>query len=148
MRTYLTSSADETRALGRSLGRAARAGTQVWLCGDLGAGKTVFSKGVGDGLDVRTTVTSPTYVLVALHEGGRLPLAHADLYRLGDGSELDHLGLDEALQDGVVLVEWADRFASDLAGDHLEVHLEFTESGRQIRLVATGPLHQHLEQLE
>lgn len=126
-----------TRALGEALGRAATPGTVVALDGELGAGKTVLAKGVGAGLEVTTRVTSPTFVLVAVHEG-RLPLWHADLYRLGDDSELDVLGLEDAA-DGVLLVEWASRFPDVLPTDHLEVHLGIDGEAREIALFAHGP---------
>lgn len=133
--------ADEaaTFALGRRLGEVARPGTAVALDGDLGAGKTVFARGVGAGLAVATRVNSPTFVLVAQHEG-RLPLWHADLYRLGDGTELDHLGLDQAIE-GVLLVEWASRFAEALPDDHLAISLGIDGDAREVRIEARGPGH-------
>jgi tRNA threonylcarbamoyladenosine biosynthesis protein TsaE len=139
--------ADDTRALGEALGKRAFQGTVVALEGDLGAGKTVFAKGVGAGLGVTTRVTSPTFVLVQAHEGGRLPLWHADLYRLGDSSELDAVGLPEVLGDGVVLVEWADRFPELLPADHLRVQLVEEGEGRRVTVTATGPRHAALEVL-
>ena len=134
---------DQTRALGRRLGELAAPGTVVILDGELGAGKTVFAKGVGDGLGVPTRVTSPTFQLVALHEGGRLPLWHADLYRLGDASELDVLGLEDAA-DGVLLVEWGAGFADELPADHLGVRLDHDGAGRVIAITASGQRHAHL----
>lgn len=109
-----------TRALGRRLGGAATPGTVLALSGDLGAGKTVLAKGVGEGLGVPTRITSPTFVLVALHEDGRLPLWHADLYRIEDGADLDDLGLDEATE-GVLVVEWAARAPEALPEDRVEI---------------------------
>lgn len=146
MTEVLAERPEDTFALGRAIGRAAHAGTVVALIGDLGAGKTVFAKGVGEGLNVATRVTSPTFILVATHDTGRLPYWHADLYRLGDASELEHLGLEDMLEGGgVAVIEWADRFADLLPDDRLEVHLGDAQMGRLIRLVATGPLHAHLE---
>lgn len=142
MRRRCAGTAD-TRELGRRVGRMAVPGTVVILDGDLGAGKTVFAKGVGDGLEVDTRVTSPTFVLVALHEGGRLPLWHADLYRLGDAGELDVLGLEDARQ-GVLLVEWGLGFADELPADHLVVHLDHDGDARIVTLIATGPRHRAL----
>lgn len=131
-------SAAATLQLGRDIGMAATAGTALALHGPLGAGKTLLSKGVGQGLGVPGRVTSPTFILVALHEGGRLDLWHADLYRLGDGSELDMLGLDDARR-GVLLVEWASRFPEALPDDHLQVVLNIDDDARDVVLTATGP---------
>ena len=131
-----------THALGRALGGVVLPGTVVALVGDLGAGKTVFAKGIGEGLMVPTRIQSPSFILVALHDGGRIVLWHADFYRLGDVSELQQLGLDEALDgSGVVVVEWADRFEDFLPPDSLWVHLEGYDRGRRIRARATGPRH-------
>lgn len=128
---------EDTRHLGYLLGQVADAGTAVSLEGDLGAGKTLFCKGVGEGLGVSTRVTSPTFVLLAVHEG-RLPLFHADVYRLGDASELDLLGFDET-SDGVLLVEWASRFPESMPADHLALTLEIDDDARDVQIVTTGP---------
>ena len=135
----------DTLALGERLGRAAMPGTVVALIGDLGAGKTVMARGIGAGLGVDSNVCSPSFVLMQMHEGGRLPLWHADLYRLSDPDELREIGLEEQLEgDGLVLVEWADRFADWLPADHLEVRLEDQGEGRRVRIAATGPRHAEL----
>lgn len=140
---------EETLDLGRRLGQAAVPGTVVALRGDLGAGKTLFARGVGAGLGVTGPVTSPTFVLVMVHEGGRLPLIHADLYRLGDLDEAEAVGLPELLRgDGVALVEWADRIPGLLPADHLEVHLAWVPGRpeeRDVQVTATGPDHRALE---
>jgi tRNA threonylcarbamoyladenosine biosynthesis protein TsaE len=136
---------EDTFALGERVGRAAIAGTVVALIGDLGAGKTVFARGVGSGLGVGTRVQSPTFVIVAAHEGGRLPFWHVDLYRVG-AEDLPGLGLGEVLdQPGVVVVEWGDRFPDLLPSDRLEVRIDEEGSERRIRVDATGPRHAHLE---
>lgn len=127
-----------THALGRALGRAVDGPVHVALVGGLGAGKTALAQGVGAGLEVSTEVTSPTFVLVAEHQG-RLPLLHADLYRL-QPEELDELGLDEqaAAWPGPVLVEWPDRAPEVLAEDHVLVQLLVDGAGRQARVWSTG----------
>lgn len=101
-----------TRAVAIALARTLAAGDVVLLHGDLGAGKTVFVKGLADGLGLDgDEVTSPTFTLVQQYEGGRLPLVHLDLYRL-ERAELDEVGLDPDLAArGVVVVEWAERLA-------------------------------------
>ncbi|PZC47622.1 MAG: tRNA threonylcarbamoyladenosine biosynthesis protein TsaE [Chloroflexi bacterium] len=112
---------DETRALGARLGVLAPASTVVLLRGDLGAGKTVVAQGVGRGLGVAGIVNSPTFVLVNEHLGGRLPLLHADLYRLDRVDEIAELVLDEVAAEGVLLVEWPERSREPIAEDVLEV---------------------------
>ena len=141
MWTISLDNVDATRSLGRRLGESAPPGAVVALRGELGAGKTALAKGVGAGLGVTAIVTSPTFILMAVYEGGRLPLYHADLYRLGDESELLELGLDEALEgDGLSLVEWPDRFPGVLPADHLEIHLRWTgEDTREATVRAHGP---------
>jgi tRNA threonylcarbamoyladenosine biosynthesis protein TsaE len=122
----------ETRAAGAALGAVLRAGDAVALIGDLGAGKTTFAQGVAAGAGYAGEVTSPTFTLV--HEyAGRVPLVHADLYRIERERELAELGLDDVR--GALLVEWADRFAV-LPADHLRVELSHAGDGR--RLVAAG----------
>ena len=139
----LLADADATRALGARLAAVAYPGLVVAMSGDLGSGKTTFAQGVGQGLGVQTRVSSPTFQILALHPG-RLPLAHADLYRLGDPDELVELGLDEHLLDGVALIEWAERFPELLPADHLALHLEDHGEGRRATLRATGPASQAL----
>jgi tRNA threonylcarbamoyladenosine biosynthesis protein TsaE len=139
--------ADDTHALGVRLGEAASPGTVIALRGDLGAGKTALAQGIGAGLGVRG-VRSPTFVILQLHEGGRLQLWHGDWYRLSDPDELEHLGFDDALAaGGVVVVEWAERFPEALPADHLVVELVDQGQGRRASLRATGPAHRHLEVL-
>ncbi|MEO0606504.1 MAG: tRNA (adenosine(37)-N6)-threonylcarbamoyltransferase complex ATPase subunit type 1 TsaE, partial [Myxococcota bacterium] len=109
---------------------------------------TVFAKGVGAGLGVSTVVSSPTFVLVALHESGRIPLWHVDAYRLGDADEIEGLGLEQA-HDGIVVMEWAARFPEALPADRLDVRLGDVADDpghRVIVLEATGPRHRALEE--
>ena len=118
MRAWQTLSAgpEQTRALGRQLGRLAQPGLVVLLAGELGSGKTCFAQGVAAGLEVPadSPVTSPSYTLLNIHQG-RLPLYHFDLYRLARVEDLEDLGYDEVAEgDGVTLVEWADRLAVPL----------------------------------
>ena len=115
--------AESTRRIGAAVGELAPAGTVVLLQGDLGAGKTVFAQGVGRGLAAPTTVNSPTFVLVNEHLGGRLPLRHADLYRLDDLDMIAELGLDQLAVGGILLVEWPERAGEALPADHLHVQL-------------------------
>ena len=128
----------ETRALGRRVGELATPGTLVALIGDLGAGKTQFAKGVAAGLGIdEQSVTSPTFVLMNILQG-RLRLAHLDLYRL-DAVDLPSLGFYDVRDDGVVVVEWADKVDDRLLGDHLRVELTHAgESARRLMFQARG----------
>ncbi|MEL6344787.1 MAG: tRNA (adenosine(37)-N6)-threonylcarbamoyltransferase complex ATPase subunit type 1 TsaE [Myxococcota bacterium] len=130
---FNTQSPHQTHTLGAALGRVAQAGWVVALQGDLGAGKTCFAQGVGAGLQVSSDVVSPTFVLVAEHDGGRLPLLHADLYRLEQETELEGIGLEETLEawPGVALVEWADRFPTILPLDHIQISLRIHEENKR-----------------
>jgi tRNA threonylcarbamoyladenosine biosynthesis protein TsaE len=111
MRTTVTTQSEaETAGTARELGATLSTGDVVLLFGDLGAGKTAFVRGLAEGLGAdHDEVTSPTFTLVQEYRGGRLPLIHADLYRLNDAREIEELGLDEIAADGVLAIEWADR---------------------------------------
>jgi tRNA threonylcarbamoyladenosine biosynthesis protein TsaE len=107
----ISQSADETIAYGHAHAATLRRGDVLGLCGDLGAGKTHFVKGLADALGTAATVTSPTFTLIHEYLGGRLPLYHFDFYRLDDENEALKIGLDEYLDgDGVCVIEWADKF--------------------------------------
>ena len=114
---HTTGSEAETAAVGRDLGRTLAAGAVVLLFGDLGAGKTAFVRGLADGLGVDPAdVSSPTFTLIHEYRSGRLPLFHADLYRLNDAREIDELGLDEIGEDGVLAIEWAEKLPRPTVG--------------------------------
>lgn len=99
----------ETRALGRAVAEWVAAGDLLRLVGPLGAGKTLLTQGLAEGLGLDPAeVTSPTFILMQRHEGGRLPLVHVDLYRLA-GREVENLGLEEQVADAVAAVEWGER---------------------------------------
>lgn len=104
----------ETYELGRTLGSRAVQGSIYCLNGDLGTGKTVFAKGFAKGLGIEEEIASPTFTIVCEYHDGRLPLYHFDVYRLGDGAQMDELGYEEYFfGDGVCLVEWGS-FIRDL----------------------------------
>ena len=106
---FLTHSPEETEALGEALGRRLRGGEIVAYYGDLGAGKTAFTRGLARGLDISSRVTSPTYTIVNEYLGGRLPLFHFDMYRLSSADELFDIGWEDYLQrGGVCAVEWSE----------------------------------------
>lgn len=122
----------DTVALGARLGAELRAGDVVVLSGPLGAGKTMFTKGIAAAMDVEGPVTSPTYVLARVHRARRTgapALVHVDIYRLLDHGgdllgELDSLDLDTDLDDAVVVVEWGEGLAERLSQNHLDIHLD------------------------
>ncbi len=124
-RTYDAPDVDSMRALGAALAAVLRAGDVVVLSGELGAGKTILTQGLGAGLSVRGDVTSPTFVIARVHPalGDGPALVHADAYRLGGVAELDDLDLDTSLDDAVTVVEWGEGLAEGLADDRLEVRI-------------------------
>lgn len=106
----ISQSPAETESLGEAWGRAAQHGLVIALSGDLGAGKTQLVRGIARGLGCTARVHSPTFTLVNVYEGGRLPLFHLDLYRLETPEQIHSAGVDEYLQpDGVAVIEWAER---------------------------------------
>jgi len=136
------SDADATRRLGARLGEVAHEGATLALDGELGAGKTTLTQGLGRALGVQGPITSPTFQLLFIH-AGRLTLHHADLYRLGDDSELVELGFDEVLgRTGVSVIEWAGRFPEVLPSDYLQLTLSYEGDGRCATLEACGPASQ------
>ena len=111
----------ETEALGETWGRAAESGLVIALTGDLGAGKTCLVRGIGRGLGISARVHSPTFTLVNVYSGGRLPLFHLDLYRLETREQILSAGLEEYLKpDGVAVVEWAERWFGNGTGSERE----------------------------
>jgi tRNA threonylcarbamoyladenosine biosynthesis protein TsaE len=133
-RTLTTHSESETEALGAALGRLLRPGDVLALVGDLGAGKTCLARGVARGLGIDEPVTSPTFILVAEYKAaGGFPLYHADCYRLEQAAaEAQAIGLDELLlDDGVAIVEWAERIEPLLPPDHLRITLTALNNTRR-----------------
>lgn len=149
--TITTLSATETFRFGQRLGHLLESGQVVALQGDLGAGKTVLTQGIAQGLGITARVTSPTFTLVSEYsrpDGDRL--IHIDCYRLGSPEQADgaleatFFGLDEIVDrnDAIVVIEWAERVATLLPPDYLQVSLDYdlaTPDQRQIQLIAHGP---------
>ena len=136
-----TTTPDETEALGEAIGRAAQPGDVVALWGELGSGKTTLVRGLARGLGIPDrAVTSPTFVIVHEHEGGRIPLFHVDLYRLAPG-DAPSTGWDEVLTyGGLTAIEWPDRVLRWLPADRIDVRLRHVGGDdREIRIEATGP---------
>lgn len=115
----------ETYELGCRLGQEARAGQVYALVGDLGVGKTVFTKGLAAGLGIEEPVSSPTFTIVQVYEEGRLPFYHFDVYRIGDAEEMDEVGFDDYVYgEGVSLIEWANLIEEILPQHYTEVKIE------------------------
>ncbi len=113
-----------TARIGETLGSLLEPGDVVVLTGDLGAGKTCLTGGVARGLGDGSAVTSPTFAIMAVHDGGRIPLYHFDLYRLEDAGQLEDTGLYDMLDgDGACLVEWGDLFSDELGDERLDLAL-------------------------
>jgi tRNA threonylcarbamoyladenosine biosynthesis protein TsaE len=127
-----------TAALGAAVARALRPGDAVCLWGPLGAGKSTLARGLIRALTgPAEEVPSPTFTLVQLYEGA-LPVAHFDLYRLSGPAEVEELGLDEALDEGAVVIEWPERLGGRLPRDRLDIVLSHQGSGRAARIEPHG----------
>ena len=115
----------ETYELGRRLGAEAKAGQVYTLVGDLGVGKTVFTKGLAAGLGIEEAVSSPTFTIVQVYEEGRLPFYHFDVYRIGDVEEMEEIGYEDYIYgEDVCLIEWADLIREILPEHYTEVKIE------------------------
>lgn len=122
---YETRCAQETFALGEKLGKTARPGQVYALSGGLGVGKTVFTQGLAAGLGIQGPVCSPTFTILQVYEGGRLPFYHFDVYRIGDVEEMDEIGYEDCFYgEGVCLVEWADLIREILPAQTIHVEIE------------------------
>ncbi|MDF3291043.1 tRNA (adenosine(37)-N6)-threonylcarbamoyltransferase complex ATPase subunit type 1 TsaE [Streptomyces silvisoli] len=136
--------ADRMRELGRRLAALLRPGDLVLLSGELGAGKTTLTRGLGEGLGVRGAVTSPTFVIARVHPSltGGPALVHVDAYRLGGGlDEMEDLDLDVSLTESVVVVEWGEGKVEDLSEDrlHVAIHRGTGDEAHDVReVVITG----------
>lgn len=138
---YTAGSADETRSNGHALASRLRAGDVVVLNGPLGAGKTTFTQGIAEGLDVRGTATSPTFVISRIHpnNGDGPNLVHVDAYRLGDRAELDDLDLDSHLDRAVTVIEWGHGLAEELSESRLDITITRPEAGEE-RMITVQPV--------
>lgn len=136
---FITHSPEETRALGGRLADALRGGEVVAFTGDLGAGKTAFVSGMARALGVEERVTSPTFTIVNEYEGGRLPLFHFDMYRLGSADELFHIGWEDYLaRGGICAVEWSENVAEAIEEDAIRVSITRGEDENSRVIVIEG----------
>ena len=132
---FITNSPEQTEAVGAALGKVLQPGTILAYRGDLGAGKTAFTRGLARGLGYTEPVTSPTYTIVNEYLGGRLPLFHFDMYRLGSSDDLWDIGWEDYLErGGVCAVEWSER-VEDALEDAINITIEKTgEESRRITI--------------
>jgi len=137
--TYITRGAGQTEALGRALGRILMPGTVIAYTGDLGAGKTAFTRGLAAGLNIPERVTSPTFTIVNEYEGGRLPLFHFDMYRLGSADELFDIGWEDYLaRGGVCAVEWSENVEDALESDTIRIDIRRGGSDEERSITITN----------
>lgn len=149
MKTFKLNDPQTTQALGIQLGKLVSPGDVILLDGDLGAGKTTFTKGLALGLDITRNIKSPTFTIIREYQTGRLPLYHMDVYRLEDDGG-DDLGLEEYFNgDGVCVIEWSQFVANQLPTDYLRLAFkrddkDLDSTNRTLTLTAHG---QHYENL-
>lgn len=142
--------AEATERLGHEIALVARPGTAIQLEGDLGAGKTMLARAIIRSLagGAQIEVPSPTFTLVQTYDGGRMPVAHADLYRIGEGSEVGELGLADLARSHLLIIEWPDRLAAPLLDDVLAIRIDGTGNQRRAVLSGKGSWKQALDRLD
>ena len=122
---YETFSAEETEKLGEQIGREAKPGEVYTLIGDLGVGKTVFTKGIAEGLGITEPVNSPTFTIVQVYDTGRMPFYHFDVYRIGDIEEMDEIGYEDYFYgEGLTMIEWANLIEEILPEKRKDIVIE------------------------
>lgn len=125
-RTINIKNEEETKEFGLKIGQEAVPGQVIGLIGDLGTGKTTLTKYIARGLGVEENISSPTFMIVREYHGGRMPLYHFDVYRIGDPEELFDIGADEYFDgDGLCVVEWADMVMPQLPEDSMFICIEY-----------------------
>ncbi len=118
-------SAKETYQIGEEIGRNAKPGSVYTLIGDLGVGKTVFTQGVANGLEITEPISSPTFTILQVYEEGRMPFYHFDVYRIGDVEEMEEIGYEDYFYgEGVSLIEWANLIEEILPQQYTEIKIE------------------------
>ncbi len=142
----ISPSPEQTQQLGERLGRLAQAGDLFCLEGDLGSGKTCFAQGLGRGLGIKDTIHSPTFILANEHRGGRLALAHLDVYRVRHSDEALGIGLEDYLNgEGVCVIEWAEKIRDALPPERLWISFHhISDTGRRLLFHANGERYEQL----
>lgn len=122
---YETNAPEETKALGKKLAEAAKAGDVYTLIGELGVGKTVFTQGIAEGLGIKEPISSPTFTIVQIYEEGRMPFYHFDVYRIGEIEEMDEIGYEDYFYgEGLTMIEWANLIEEILPEKRSEITIE------------------------
>jgi tRNA threonylcarbamoyladenosine biosynthesis protein TsaE len=139
LQNFISNSTEETLAIAEVLGKGAGPGAVFGIVGGLGAGKTIMAKGIAKGLGITEEITSPTFTLLEIYEG-IIPLYHFDLYRIEKSEELDQLFFEEYWEDdGVSVIEWADRAPGRLPADRTTISIEQTgDTSRRITVERPG----------
>lgn len=131
--------AEATEAFGRRIAETIEVGDIVALFGELGAGKTTLARGIIHGLGHTGDIASPTFPIVQIYEEGRIPVWHVDLYRVDDARAIEQLGLDEALEEAALLIEWPERLGTGLWGDALRLSLATVGEGARALTAMVPP---------
>ncbi len=141
MKTFISKSAEDTKKLGKKLAPLLCKGDVVALSGELGSGKTTFTKGIAEGLDVEGSkyVNSPSFV-IAKEYNGKIPLYHLDLYRIKNDLAMETIGYEEYLwSDGICVIEWAEKILKLLPEEHIRIEFYFNDhNARRIKFVPKG----------
>lgn len=149
---FITNNADSTMKLGRKLGQLLKSGDIICITGDLGAGKTHFTKGVAEGLGIKDPITSPTFTIVNEYEG-RLKLNHFDVYRVSDPDEIEAIGFDEYIfSDAVTIIEWANFIEELIPKEHVWINIkkspDFGTDYRKIFIEYYGDRYNYIKELK
>lgn len=149
---FIISCVDDTLKLGKELGLRVNAGDIICLNGDLGAGKTHFSKGIALGLGIEDHITSPTFTIVNEYEGGRHKLYHFDVYRVNDPDEIYAIGFDEYIFDkGVSIIEWSNYIQELIPKEYLSVNIvklpDQGENFRKIVIIPHGSRYDYVKEI-
>ena len=138
-------SAQELAYIGKRMAKFLKSGDLLALDGDLGAGKTTFTQGLAEGLDIKEQVNSPTFTIIHEYQTGRLPLYHMDVYRLENYREMEDLGYEEYFYgDGVTVVEWASMIEPLLPETYLGMEISVCPEGREIAFKPVGQRYEAL----
>lgn len=139
-----THSDQETRELGKEMGQKAFPGQVICLIGDLGTGKTIFTKGFAEGLGITEPVSSPTFTILQSYEEGRMPFYHFDVYRIGSVEEMEEIGFDDCIfGEGVCMIEWADLIEEILPEEYTKITIQKDpEKGFDYRTITIETIRQ------
>jgi tRNA threonylcarbamoyladenosine biosynthesis protein TsaE len=149
---FIVSSVENTMRLGYEIGKRVKSGDILCLTGDLGAGKTHFTKGVAKGLSIEEDITSPTFTIVNEYDTGRLKLYHFDVYRVNDPYEIEAIGFDEYIfGDGVSIIEWSNYIQDLIPNEALNIDIkklnEFGENYRKVLINYNCERYNYMEEI-